>query len=399
MVPFLSFVLLLLLVPFTLSASLPRSVLGPRQVAPWTSGSPTSLPVENVTFWNPFNTPWPVTDGAVCIRNAGCALAAHKAKCGYPADTRIPGCTHVYPTAEVCCGKDFPKDHPCTIFWPESHEKCQEQMKNHYCLPVHGRPDFCEPVNTNETPGQCALKSHCAAKNWEKDCGKWHQRVSHPKRCAGAKPTFEYCCLTKLVRPPYYSNPHLPPSCQKHWPKDVNHCAKGCKTSLGDWGGDVKCKKAKRDTNPPDGVQPAIIEPSNRNVSSSAAEAVTAPTTADSNSTVCKREDRPWVDGDPIPPVTDCKFGTRCALAAWKVACDKWYQKISPGCWHRAPAYHKCCNARGEKKPPQNDACKLRWPVNIMHCQDVLRAWDCKDDAKGNLVCERIPGIPTVVGK
>ena len=496
MSPVLSFILLLLSLSVALEASFTTSVLPAKQAAPSGPVASISTPVYNITLAYRGLTddkPTPLTDGHVCTRNAGCARNAASNECGMPPYMRRPNCFRTKPSATLCCGKVHGKDHPCTIFWPESHAKCADEMKNHDCHRAFGTDEFCEPIKTHEPPDQCALKAHCAGKTFEKRCSKWYQRLVHPHRCE-RMPDYKSCCLPWWNLKPRYKVNIVNSACKENWPKDLKDCGKGCKVQQG---GKVTCPVGKRDialakttllpsvvTSIPKGPTAAggikkdspeerkyhrtscafgalcahlvwqekcnqddmqklkpycwsdapqlrtccdaegrvartcrnwmdhIIERCEARIGVRDCKndkegfkcklkppmpaMIRQPSPNPMNATSDKREGRRWIDGDPIPLVTDCRHGTRCALASWKTSCDKWQQKFNPGCWQRAPAYHTCCNARGERKPPHNDACKVRWPTNEMWCQDILRAWDCKDDAKGKLVCEKREGIPAV---
>ena len=408
MAPILAFMLLLLGIPLALGASFSASVLPTKELTP--TGPVSSVPA---SLDNPTPAyrelvkgikPNPLTDATVCTRNAECAINAADKECGMPPYMRRPKCfrTGPKPSATLCCGKTHGKDHPCTIFWPESHTKCAEEMKNHDCHRAFGANELCEPINTHEPPDQCALKAHCAARKFEKDCSKWYQRT-FLNRCA-KKPDYQSCCLPLWNLRLRASMNMAYPFCTGNWPKDLNDCGKGCKVEQG---GKVTCQSEKRDIFHTDTPLLSAMLTSIPNTTVATTEVAkdsskgrkghrtTYPTTV-SRRTAHSRAYRRWVEGDPVPLVTDCRHGTQCALASWKTACDAWHQKLNPGCWNRAPAYLSCCNARGERKPPQNDACSVRWPTNEAWCQDTLRAWDCKDDAKGNLVCEKRPAIRPV---
>lgn len=407
MAAFLAFMLLLLDIPLALGASFTVSVLATKEVTPSSPVASVSVSLDNINlaYGDVVKDvkPNPLTDGTVCTRNAGCALNAAKRDCGRPPYKHRPACFKKgpKPSATLCCGKTHGKDHPCTIFWPESHAECAEEMKNHDCHCAFGTYELCEPIKTHEPPDQCALKAHCAAR---KDCSKWYQR-KFLNRCA-KKPDHKSCCLPLGdSRLPARTNLDYP-FCKGNWLKDLNDCGKGCKVGQG---GQVTCQDEKRDTAlMKNRLLPSMLT-SNPNITvatteiaKESPEARKHPRTTNPSkalgSTARKRDDRGWVKGDPIPPVTDCRRGVQCALASWKAACDSWHQKISPGCWNRAPGYHTCCNARGERKPPQNDACKVRWPTNEAWCQETLKAWDCKDDPEGNLVCKKRPGIEPITG-
>jgi hypothetical protein len=405
-----SFFILPLMVPLVLPASFATSVLQPRHTAALVPVS-ISLPLDNVTLLQRDEKPGHKTEGFECIRNSGCALQAYKEKCGDKPNPHIPGCSSEYPTAKQCCGKTYNKDHPCNLFWPESQAQCEGEMKHQDCHRTSKVSPICVPINTRETPEQCALKAHCAAKSWDKACSKWWQELFHPIRC-GTRLGYEFCCLPRQIPKHKGNNFNLPPACKRYWPKDLNDCGKGCKAEVG---GKVTCQKEKRDRTGTSSISTSDVSSSDKahhtersrstliKGSRSEGRISRSPVTLQpppmpSNATLCGRNDRSWSDGDPIPPVTDCRTGTRCALAAWKTSCDKWYQKFSSGCWQRAPAYHTYCNGHGERKPPQNDGCSVRWPSNEKWCQDTLRAWDCRDDVKGNLVCERAPNVPTITG-
>jgi hypothetical protein len=296
-------------------------------------------------------------DISFCTRYSTCAFNAYRATCGYPLkhmDSEIPGCTSEVPVSARCCGKQQAKDDSCQVFWPKSESKCQEEMKHHDCNRAMGRFQVCESINTEETPEQCALKTHCAGKSWEKSCGIWHQRLSHPFLCQ-ARPNYQYCCLAKWMHDWPQTSHTLPAGCKAHWPKNLEECGKGCKAQVG---GRVTYQQEKRDITSIQRIPLAAENASDFNPSDAISAKSRQESLPMSFTNTSKRDDRPWVEGDRILAVVDCKWGTRCALASWKNSCDKWHQKISPACWQRAPSYHTCCNGRGERKAPHNDACK-----------------------------------------
>jgi hypothetical protein len=328
----LLFLILLLLSPFTLSASFRTSA----SVARYITSSPAfyadSLPLDNTTLVYRDDKPNPKTDGRLCTRNAACAMSKYFFMCGNPPNLSIAGCSRETPSSAHCCGKDLPKDHVCNRFWPESNAKCQDQMKNFDCHRFIRKTPICERINTEETPDQCALKTQCAANAWQKKCGKWHQQL-FKSGCHSFKPEYQACCLPKYRLQPTSEDFKLPGPCKDFWPKDVTKCAKGCKAGIG---GKVTCPKKRDIMNP---------EPSaNTSAPVASSEPVADPAMSSESfwgnsslqlATMDFSDD--MLKGE-ITTSKICGYAAQCAHVVWQEQCNSGrFSKVKPWCWNRAP--------------------------------------------------------------